>query len=68
MDHKEIAEALLGASDVWAHGGIAPDGRPQAWPSALTHAILALCDRLDALPAVIALTDAEECEEGPEDR
>jgi hypothetical protein len=62
MDHREIAEQLLAGSDQWVQPGINPDGRPNSWPSALTHAILALCDSLAEVSCLVAIPGGVEGE------
>ena len=54
MDHYGISEAMLGELDRYA-----PPFGPEALTSALAHAVLALCERLDEIP-LLAIHDAGE--------
>jgi len=55
VDHRDIAEEQLVQADPHTIGD--PDAGLQ---SALAHALLALCDRLDELSVVIAVPKEEE--------
>jgi len=54
-DHRDIAEQQLFQADPHTIGN--PDAALQ---SALAHALLALCDRLDELSVVIAVPKSDE--------
>lgn len=60
MDHLQIAEQMLAETDMYLPPMINADGRPAAWPSYLTHAILALCERLDMQGYVEECAEEEE--------
>lgn len=53
MDHKDLAEQIL--DDSWMCQSI--DSRPT---TALTHAVLALCERLDELACIVAVPQIED--------
>lgn len=58
-EHREIAESLLYDADQWITGTTpAPD-----WQSILAHSLLALCDRLEDIPALMVIPECDEEEE-----
>jgi hypothetical protein len=58
VDHRDIAEQQLGQADPHTIGNPAA-----TLQSALAHALIGLCDRLDELSVVVAIPKSDEDED-----